>query len=75
GANYTAGYDAATFNDIMLPSAMTFSVDLGYRSKHWELRLSVKNLTDEWFFTSTSGSAALIPQPGRTFTGKVTYKF
>ncbi|HWL17717.1 MAG TPA: TonB-dependent receptor [Opitutus sp.] len=75
GANYTAGYDAASFGDIVLPSATTFSVDLGYRSEHWEYRLSVKNLTDEWFFTSTSGSAALIPQPGRTFTGKITYKF
>ncbi len=75
GANYTAAYPASTIGDIMLPSSMLFSLDLGYRSKHWEYRLSVKNLTDEIFFTSTSGSAALIPQPGRTITGKVTYKF
>jgi iron complex outermembrane recepter protein len=75
GANYTAGYPASTLGDIMLPSSMLFSLDLGYRTKHWEYRLSGKNLTDEIFFTSTSGSAALIPQPGRTVTGKITYKF
>ncbi len=75
GANYTAAYPASTIGDIMLPSSMLFSLDLGYRTKHWEYRLSGKNLTDEIFFTSTSGSAALIPQPGRTITGKITYKF
>ncbi len=75
GANYTAGYPAASFGDIILAPATTFSIDVGYRNKHWEYRLSVKNLTDEWFFTSTSGSAALIPQPGRTFAARAAYKF
>ncbi len=75
GANYTAGYRAARNNDIRLPEALTFSLDVGYKYQAWDFRLSVKNLTDEWFFTSTSGSAALIPQPGRTFTFKAAYKF
>lgn len=76
GTNYVAGYYATTIQDIFLPEALTFSLDIGYRSKgHWEFRLSGKNLTDELYFTSTSGSAALIPQPGRTITWKVTYKF
>jgi len=75
GANYTAAYPASTIGDIMLPSSMLISLDVGYRKKAWEYRLSVKNLTDEIFFTSTSGSAALIPQPGRTITGKFTYKY
>jgi iron complex outermembrane receptor protein len=75
GTNYTAAYAASTIDNIWLPSALTFSADVGYRTKRWEYRLSGKNLTNELFFTSTSGSAALIPQPGRTITGKVTYKF
>ncbi len=75
GANYTAAYTASSIGDILLPSSMLFSLDVGYRTKHWEYRLSGKNLTNEIFFTSTSGSAALIPQPGRTITGKITYKF
>jgi iron complex outermembrane receptor protein len=75
GGNYTAGYNGSNIGDIELPSSMTFSIDFGYRTKHWEYRLSGKNLTDELFFTSTSGSAALIPQAGRTVTGKITYKF
>ncbi|EIP99023.1 outer membrane receptor protein [Opitutaceae bacterium TAV1] len=75
GVNYTAGYKASNIGDIKLPSALTFSLDVGYQTKRWEFRVSGKNLTNELFFTSTSGSAALIPQPGRTFTAKVTYKF
>lgn len=75
GANYTADYRPVRNDDIRLPAALTFSLDVGYKYKAWDYRLSVKNLTDELFFTSTSGSAALIPQPGRTFTGKVSYRF
>jgi iron complex outermembrane receptor protein len=75
GVNYTAGYYASTIQDIKLPSSLTVSTDVGYKTKKWEARLSVTNLTDTLFFTSTSGSAALIPQPGRTYTAKFTYKF
>jgi iron complex outermembrane receptor protein len=75
GLNYTAGYYASNLEGIHLPASLTISTDVGYRTKIWEIRLSVKNLTNELFFTSTSGDAALIPQPGRTFTAKFTYKF
>ena len=75
GANYVADYRASRTDDIVLPSSLTFSGDVGYIYKSWDFRISVKNITDELFFTSTSGSAALIPQPGRTFTFKAAYKF
>lgn len=75
GINHTAGYNANVIGDILLPSSTTLSMDVGYRTKTWEFRISGKNLTDELYFTSTSGSAALIPQPGRTISARVTYKF
>ncbi|MBW8782656.1 MAG: TonB-dependent receptor plug domain-containing protein [Verrucomicrobia bacterium] len=75
GTNYTKGYYASNLEGIHLPASFTISTDVGYRTKTWEVRLSVKNLTNELYFTSTSGDAALIPQPGRTFTAKFTYKF
>jgi len=75
GASFIGGYAASNINDIYLPSALLFSADIGYRTKKWEVRLSGKNLTNQLYFTSTSGSAALIPQPGRTLTARFTYRF
>ena len=75
GLSFIGGYAASNINDIYLPSALLFSADIGYRTKRWEVRLSGKNLTNQLYFTSTSGSAALIPQPGRTLTARFTYRF
>lgn len=75
GMNYNSAYNANQIGDIILPSSLTFSADVGYRTKKWEVRVSGKNLSNELYFTSTSGSAALIPQPGRTFSARFTYKY
>lgn len=76
GANYVSGYHFTTIADIYMGDKITYSLDVGYQlDKRWSFRLSGKNLSNELYFTSTSGSAGLIPQPGRTLTGKVSYKF
>lgn len=75
GMNYNAAYNANVIGDIILPSSLTFSADFGYRTKKWEVRISGKNLTNQLYFTSTSGSAALIPQVGRTVSARFTYKY
>jgi iron complex outermembrane receptor protein len=75
GISYTSGYWASNIRDIYLPSATMFSMDVGYRSKKWEVRVSGANLTDVLSFYPTSGGAAVIPNPTRTITSKFTYKF
>ena len=76
GTNYVSGYSFTTVGDIYMGDKITYSMDIGYQlDKHWSFRISGKNLSDELYFTSTSGSAGLIPQPGRTVTGKISYRF
>lgn len=76
GSNYVSGYTFTTIGDIYMDDKITYSLDIGYQmDKRWSFRLSGKNLTNELYFTSTSGSAGLIPQPGRTLTGKISYRF
>jgi iron complex outermembrane receptor protein len=75
GISYTSAYMASNIGDIVLPSALTFSADIGYRRKKWEVRLSGANLTSVISFYPTSGGAAIIPNPTRTITMKYTYKF
>jgi iron complex outermembrane receptor protein len=76
GSNYVSGYTFTTVGDIRMGDKITYSMDVGYQlDKHWSFRLSGKNLSNELYFTSTSGSAGLIPQPGRTITGKISYRF
>jgi len=76
GANYVSGYTFTTIGDIRMGDKITYSMDVGYQfGKRWSVRLSGKNLSNELYFTSTSGSAGLIPQPGRTISGKISYRF
>lgn len=75
GANRQGSFPSSNLNDIILPSAQTYSASLGYSSKKWDVRLSGKNLTDELYFQANSGSAGPIPNVGRTLEAKTTWKF
>ncbi len=75
GISHTDAYWADNLNDIKLPAVTQFSLDLGYHTKHWEYRLSGANLTNQIGFYPTNGGGAVIPNPGRIFTVKVTYDF
>ncbi len=75
GVSATDSYWADNINDIKLPAVLQFSADIGYHYKQWEYRLSGSNLTNSIGFYPTNGGGAVIPNPGRIFTGKITYKF
>lgn len=75
GINATDGYWATNINDIYLPAVFQVAADVGYRYKQWDFRLSGSNLTNSIGFYPTNGGGAVIPNPGRIYTGKVTYKF
>lgn len=75
GTSRQGSFPASAALDITLPSAQTFSASVGYTSKKWDVRISGKNLTDELYFQSNSGSAGSIPNVGRSVEAKVAWKF
>lgn len=75
GTSRQGSFPASAVLDIKLPAAQTFSGSIGYTSRTWDVRLSGKNLTDVLYFQSNSGSAGSIPNVGRAFDIKTTWKF
>jgi iron complex outermembrane receptor protein len=75
GMSRTDAYWADNINDILLPAVLQFSLDVGYRTKTWEYRISGSNLTNQIGFYPTNGGGAVIPNPGRIWTFKLTYIF
>jgi iron complex outermembrane receptor protein len=76
GSNYQAGFPLSSTQDIILPSALTFSASVGYASKLWEIRISGRNLTDQLYFQPSGfGSTIAIPAVGRIWDMKYIRKF
>ncbi len=76
GSNYQAGFPLSSTQDIILPSALTFSGSVGYTAKTWEVRASGRNLTDRLYFQPSGfGSTIAIPAVGRVWDVKYIRKF
>jgi iron complex outermembrane recepter protein len=76
GTNYQASFPLSSTQDIILPSALTFSGSVGYVTRRWEVRLSGRNLTNQLYFQPSGfGSTIAIPAVGRIWDVKFTRKF
>lgn len=77
GARYEGQHHAERGSSkVDLPSYTLYDVEAGYSTNHWQLGLSVKNLTDKAYYSGTSPNAAMIMfgEP-RTLRANLTYKF
>lgn len=65
--------------DITLPAALVSGAALIYQDRRYVFRLSVKNITNELYFTANSpdvtGEVIVIPAPERNFVGSFSFLF
>ncbi len=76
---YQASVSADRLKSVILPSAMVFNGSLGYGIGAWHLKVSVSNITDEWYYRSNFpdifGGAVVLPLPSRGYEFSASFKF
>ncbi len=75
GGRYLSKQFIAEDNAFELDDTTTLDAALFYDEKDWSLALHFDNLTDEEYFTRGFGSTSVIPAPGTTVHGSISYRF
>ena len=77
GVNYSSARFASPSNAVVLPGYATVDLAGYYRSKHYDVGLHLKNVTDKKYIVSAHGSNdnLLVPGAPRELQLAVSYKF
>ncbi|HVG09041.1 MAG TPA: TonB-dependent siderophore receptor [Thermoanaerobaculia bacterium] len=74
GGRYLSEQFIAEDNAFEVESTFTLNAALFYDVGDWSLGLHLENLTDEETFTRGFGSTSVIPAPGLTLQGNLSYR-
>ncbi len=78
-ATYQASVAADRFKSVILPSATVLNGSLTYHVGDWGFKVSVTNITDEWYYRSNFpdifGGAVVLPMPERGYEFSASFKF
>lgn len=78
-ATYQASVAADRFKSVILPSATTVNSSLSYSVGDWGFKVTVTNLTDEWYYRSNFpdifGGAVVLPMPERGYEFSASFRF
>ena len=75
GGRYLSQQFIAEDNAFELDDTATLNAALFYDLKDWSLAAHFDNLTDEEYFTRGFGATSVLPAPGFTVHGSVSYRF
>ena len=79
GAIYTSKVAAGSSQEFILPSSTVLNANVSWASGPWTFKVSVNNLTDEFYFRSLSpdsfGDLTVLPQLPINYQVTVSYKF
>jgi TonB-dependent siderophore receptor len=75
GGRWLSQQFIAEDNAFELDDTLTLGAALFYETGAWSLGLHFDNLTDEEYFTRGFGSTSVIPAPGLTVQGNLSYRF
>lgn len=74
GGRYLSSQFVAEDNAFELDQSFALDAAVSYDRAPWRLSLHLENLTDEETFTRGFGSTSVIPAPGRSVHGGISYR-